>query len=356
MKNDRFSRLIASTRASKEVHELAIIAQNRRTGETASGFLGENQGQDIGPDTPYFLASASKLFVSALIMQQVEVGQLKLDTPITAFFAPGYLDALHVLNNVDHTDKITVENLLAHTSGLPDYFEQKQQDGTVFAREILKGNDSAYNVETVIGMLKKGMKPAFAPSTPGRAFYSDTNYQLLTAIIEKVYGCRFARAVEQNIASPLGLENTWVFDAEGPQRARAVIPLRNGDKQLHIPLVMTSVAGDGGVVSSAADGMVFIKAFFDGRLFSAKLLEQMRARWRRIFFPLQYGTGVMLFRLPPVMTFFQKQPDLVGHSGISGAFLYAEPENSIFVSGTVNQLASRSLPYKILLKAVAALR
>ncbi len=356
MKNNKFASAIEYARANKGMHELAIVAQNSKTGEEASGFKGALNGKDIGPDTPYFLASATKLFVTALIMQQVEKGQLELKAPITTFFAPGRLEGLHMLSGVDHTSKITVENLLAHTSGLPDYFEQKQQDGSVFARDILAGKDKSFTVETVIDMVRGGMKPAFSPAKPGRAFYSDTNYQLLTAIIEKVLGISFSEAVAKNITSPLGLKNTWVFDVEGPERERTIIPLRNGNKQLDIPLAMTSVAGDGGIVSSAADGLVFIKAFFEGELFSPELLNQITARWRRIFFPLQYGTGVMLFRLPSILTLFQKQPDLIGHSGISGAFLFAEPENQIFISGTVNQLASRSLPYQVISRAVPALR
>ncbi len=64
----------------------------------------------------------------------------------------------------------------------------------------------------------------------------------------------------------------------------------------------------------------------------------------------------MLFRLPPIMTLFQKQPDIIGHSGISGAFLFAEPENQIYISGTANQLASRSLPFNVMLRAIAAMR
>ena len=273
--NEKFARAIENARANRSVHELAMCAQNTKTGEEASGFVGRFEGQDIGPDTPYFLASATKLFVTAIIMQQVDKGQLVLSAPITTFFAPGRLDGLHMLNGVDHTSKITVENLLAHTSGLPDYFEQKQPDGSVFAHDILQGKDKSFTVETVIDMVQSGMKPAFAPSTPGRAFYSDTNYQLLTKIIEKVLGNSFADSVTKNIATPLGLKNTWVFDIEGPEQQRKIIPPRNGDMQLDIPLGMTGISGDGGIVSTAADGLVFIKAFFGGELFSATLLDQI---------------------------------------------------------------------------------
>ncbi|MCF6326700.1 MAG: beta-lactamase family protein [Devosiaceae bacterium] len=325
------------------------------TGEQSSGFSGGFDGQEIGPDTPYFLASATKLFVTAIIIQLVEDKSINLETPIVEFFAPNYLDGLHKLDGKDYTASITVKNLLAHTSGIADYFEQKQADGSVFAREILQGNDISYNIDDVVEMSKSAMTPKFAPGTARKAFYSDTNFQLLGAIIEKSSGVSFAEAVKTKIAAPLGLKNTWRFEADGPRAEQKTIPLRNGKNQLHIPHVMTSTGADGAIVSTAADGLAFITAFFEGKLFSPSLLKTICSDWRRIFFPLQYGTGIMLFQLPPILTMFKKQPQIIGHSGISGAFFYAQPENGIYVSGTVNQLASRSLPYNFLLRAITAM-
>ncbi|VAW14831.1 D-alanyl-D-alanine carboxypeptidase, partial [hydrothermal vent metagenome] len=288
-------------------------------------------------------------------MQLVEDKTISLDTPIVEFFAPGYLDGLHKLGGKDFTNSITVQNLLAHTSGIADYFEQKQSDGSVFLKEVLQGNDKSYNLDDVVETARSSMKPKFTPGIAKKAFYSDTNFQLLGAIIEKSSGMSFAKAVKTRIVEPLGLKNTWRFEADGPRAEQKIIPLRNGKNQLDIPCVMTSVGADGAIVSTAADGLAFISAVFEGKLFSPQLLETICSDWRRIFFPLQYGTGIMLFQLPPILTMFKKQPQIIGHSGISGAFFYAQPENGIYVSGTVNQLASRSLPYNFLLRAITAM-
>jgi D-alanyl-D-alanine carboxypeptidase len=63
---------------------------------------------------------------------------------------------------------------------------------------------------------------------------------------------------------------------------------------------MASVQADGGIVSTLADGLAFMDAFLGGRLFPAPLLEEMQADWHRVFLPLEYGTGIMRYRMPAV--------------------------------------------------------
>lgn len=328
--NNKFDKLARSARDNKAIYEMALMVANAQSNIKQSCFIGELNEQKIDQHTPYFLASTTKLFVTALIMQLLEKKQLALETPIVEFFAPNHLKGLHIYKGVDYTNNITIENLLAHTSGLADYFEQKQQNGSVFAKDILAGIDKAWNIDDVIEIARSSMKAKFIPSSANKAFYSDTNYQLLGAIVEKITGLSFAKAVKKNIVIPLGLKNTFVFEKHGINASRKIIPLRFGGTQLEIPKAMSSVGADGAIVSSAADGLIFIKAFFNGELFATDLLVPMMAKWRKIFFPLQYGTGIMLFRMPAFMSLFQKQPEIVGHSGISGAFLFADPKNDIY--------------------------
>jgi hypothetical protein len=85
-------------------------------------------------------------------------------------------------------------------------------------------------------------------------------------------------------------------------------------------------------------------------LFDAGFL-QVLGDWRRVFFPLQAGLGVLRFHLPRFLPPFQSKLDFIGHSGISGAFVYHWPKRDIIVSGTVNQMQSRSRPYRMMVKA-----
>jgi D-alanyl-D-alanine carboxypeptidase len=240
-----FRPLIERAGSNRAIHELALSAKSGRTGAVAEGFIGRIDGAEIGPDTPYFLASANKLYITAILMQLVAQKGLALDNTMAGFFAPGYLDGLHVLGNVDRTDEITVEQLLSYTSGLADYFEQKQPGGKTFAGGILSGQDTAFSLDDVVEMVRSGMKPAFVPGAPGRAFYADTNFQLLGAIIENITGLGLGEVVDRQICGPLGLKNTFLFHRSGPRADTNPVALRNGQRQLDIPMAMTGVAADG---------------------------------------------------------------------------------------------------------------
>ena len=82
---------------------------------------------------------------------------------------------MHVLRGVDSSMRITVEELLAHTSGIADYFEQRRADGTTQIGRALE-HDFSWTLGDVLRITRDELEPRFAPSTPGKAFYSDTNY------------------------------------------------------------------------------------------------------------------------------------------------------------------------------------
>jgi D-alanyl-D-alanine carboxypeptidase len=83
---------------------------------------------------------------------------------------------------------------------------------------------------------------------------------------------------------------------------------------------MASFGPDGGIVSTAGELMTFVRAFFEGGLFERATIGQLQD-YRRIFFPLQYGVGFARFALPRVLG----GEELIGHSGLSGAFAFLAP-------------------------------
>jgi CubicO group peptidase (beta-lactamase class C family) len=117
---------------------------------------------------------------------------------------------------------------------------------------------------------------------------------------------------------------------------------------------MASVQADGGVVSTLAESLAFLDAFFGGQLFPAALREEMQVDWHRVFFPLEYGTGVMRFRMPAVLTGLRRLPPLVGHSGASGVVMFRCHEKGLTVVGTVNQAQHRSMPYQLMVRTAVA--
>ena len=121
-----------------------------------------------------------------------------------------------------------------------------------------------------------------------------------------------------------------------------------------IPKAMASVRADGGIVSTAEDGLSFFQAFMTGKLFPRPYLEEMQQQWNRIFTPLQYGMGIMRFALPRYFSPLRPAPPMVGHSGASGAVLFYAPDVDLYVSGTVNQIKKRSLSYNLMVRLVFA--
>lgn len=302
---------------------------------------------NIQNDTNYFIASTTKLFVTAVILKLRLKGLLNLDDKISKYIDKHLMNGLHVLNNSDYSGDIRICNLLAHTSGLPDYFQDKDPAGKSLEDKLKSGEDKLWTPEEAI-CISKSMTPLFSPDTKGRAHYSDTNFQLLGIIIEKITG----RSVEENfdelIIRPLKLTNTYLYNQMTDNRP---VNFFYRNSELKIPMAMTSFKSDGGIVSNSYEMLVFIEAFFNGTLFPKEDLEELKI-WNRIFFPMRSGIGIHLFKLPWIFNPFGTIPDLIGHSGLSGALAYCSPEKNLFIAGTVNQVAFPDTSFKIAIKLI----
>jgi CubicO group peptidase (beta-lactamase class C family) len=299
----------------------------------------------------YFIASTTKLYVAAMIMQLRHEGRVALDAPAATYLDPSVMAGIHVLRGVDASDRITIRELLGHTSGIADYFEQRRRDGSTQLAKVLR-QDFGWTFQDVLRITKEELTPRFAPSTPGKAFYADTNYQLLGAIIEAVDGTTYETALRRRVLAPLALRDTYPFTLETLDRYTTIATMMYGARPVRIPRAMASARADGGIVSTARDGIRFLESFITGRLFPAEYLNEMQSHWNPIFPPMEYGLGMMRFALPRYFTMFKRLPAMVGHSGASGAVLYYVPELDLYASGTVNQIKRRSLSHNLLARVV----
>lgn len=298
----------------------------------------------------FFIASTTKLFVTALIMRLCQDGKLTLDSHAADFLPSELTERLLVYRDADYSRSLTIRHLLAHTSGLPDYFGDRRPDGRRLVDELLAGQDSAWSVEDVVRDIRQ-IKPPFRPGAKGKAHYSDTNFQLLGRIIETVLGVSFGQAVLTGICRPLGLERTYLYD--DPTDTRPA-DLYFKAQRLRIPKAMASVGPDGGIVSTAEELLVFVRALFEGQLFDARLLDDVRD-WRRIMFPLESGVGLMRFKVPWIFAPFGPRPELLGHSGLSGAFAFFAPARGVYLAGTVNQIHRPDLSFRLMLRLLGSI-
>lgn len=302
-------------------------------------------------DQPFFIASTTKLFTTALILNLQSANHLNLNDKIGRHLEESILKDLHILKGSDYSGKITIEQLLAHTSGLPDYFQGKTNGVKSLEKELMEGKDQSWTFEEAVER-SKTMKPLFAPGTKNKAHYADTNFQLLGKIILNCTGKTFSENCKLHITEPLGLSQTYLY--EDPHD-KTPAPLHYKTEKLIIPRAMTSFGPDGGMVSTSSELLTFAEAFFSGRLFPAEFLKGLQ-QWRPLFFPLQSGTGIHRFKLPWLFNPAGTVPELIGHSGLSGALAFFSPVDQLFIAGTVNQVAHPDLSFRTMIKLIRKLQ
>jgi D-alanyl-D-alanine carboxypeptidase len=300
---------------------------------------------NLSIDQAYFIASTTKLFTTAIILKLRAEGKLSLDDKISKYIDKSILSDLHIYKGKDYSHELTVKHLLSHTSGLPDYFQGKGKSGESLENEITAGKDQFWTFEQAIERTKK-MNPHFAPGTKGKANYSDANFQLLGKIIETITHESYSENCKKFIIEPLGLTNTYLYQDSTDKTPKTLYYKTN---ELNIPKAMTSFGADGGIVSTSNDMLIFIEAFFTGKIFPSSYIDELQ-EWNKIFSPMKSGIGIHLFKLPWILNPTGAIPYFIGHSGLSGALAYYSPKENIFIVGTVNQVAHPDVSFKTMIK------
>jgi D-alanyl-D-alanine carboxypeptidase len=313
-------------------------------------------GTAMRPDAPFFIASVTKLYIATTILQLYEGGEVDLDAPMSSYLPEGSVTGLHRLKGVDRTSEITVRHLLSHTSGLPDYLEGRRKGRPSMYREIARGNDQSWDFGDLVDIVRD-MRPHFPPQDLGadrqRARYSDTNYQILIAIIEAVTERSFAHVLEQRLLGPLGLRHTYLpGQSQPPEPLPEPAALWNKDQVLDIP---RALACFNDLVSTADDTLRFLGALIRGDLFEDPATYRlMQERWNRIFYPMRYGLGMMRFPIARLFGPGRQAVTLIGHSGATGSWLFHCPELDVLLTGTVDEINARALPFRFLPKVLRA--
>ena len=157
----------------------------------AMGFCDPEDKQPITEDTVFQLASVSKQFTAAAVMLAVRKGLLRLDDEITKFFP-----------ELAAYKGVTVRNLLSHTGGVPDYFDDEDWFINIWKEEKrVPGND-----EILRFLCETELKPSFAPGE--KLEYSNTGYNLLALLVERLSGVPFEEFLRKNIFEPAGMNST----------------------------------------------------------------------------------------------------------------------------------------------------
>ncbi|CAG0993483.1 D-alanyl-D-alanine carboxypeptidase [Anaerolineales bacterium] len=316
----------------------------------AAGIANPDTGMAMTPETPYFIASVTKMFTAAIVMQLYEEKRLDPEAAVLEYLPASLLDGIHVYKGTDYSSQLKVFQLVNQTSGLADFEADKPRDGKSVLDELKAGHDRAIDIDEAL-KITRSLSPQFAPGTPGRAYYSNLNYRLLGEIVQSLTQKSMADNFEERICLPLGLQRTYLYDWTMPRPGETPATVYLNNAPANVPKYLSSNISDGGLVSTASECLIFLRAFLEGRLFNKALLTRMMT-WNKIFFPLRYGYGLMYFQLPRYF-WFSPLPEFVGHSGSTGSFAFACPSRSLYLTGTLNQI-SPARPFFFMMELVRA--
>ncbi len=114
-------------------------------------------------------------------------------------------------------------------------------------------------------------------------------------------------------------------------------------------MYMSSIGSEGGIVSTAEETMIFLKAFFSGYFFLEEVFKELKS-WKLLFGPglFYYGTGIS----SQPISLLELKDGLIGHWGQSGSFAFYHPKTDLYFSGTVNQFFGHRVAAKLMMKII----
>ena len=241
------------------------------------------------------IGSVTKSFVATVVLQLVAEGAVELDAPIERYL-PGV-----VQGNGNDGNKITVHQLLQHTSGLADF--APEVGSPKLPQQLDQTTDGkAYRDFTPPDLVRIAMSipPQFEPGAQFQ--YTNTNYVLLGMLIERITGQSLAAEISSRILEPLALHDTY-FPLAGDTGLRDPHPrgYRNVDgKWVDATDMEAAWAGAAGaIISTGADVNRFFTALLTGKLLPAPQLAQMEQTMPWPSAPgMAYGLGLIRFQLP----------------------------------------------------------
>ncbi|MCQ4210882.1 serine hydrolase domain-containing protein [Streptomyces longispororuber] len=263
---------------------------DRHGGSTVltSGVADVKSQAPVARDSRFRIGSMTKPFVATVVLQLVRERRVVLDAPVAR-----YLPDLMRDGEGNKDGKITVRQLLQHTSGLPDYLD------LLSPAEILKDPFAHHDPRDLVNLALA------APRTfePGKGWdYSNTDYLLVGMLIEKVTGHPYGDEIRRRIIEPLSLSQTSVPGddpvIEGTHPRGYVRPGKDAPL-LDLTEFNPSVAGASGeMISSAGDLNHFLDALVGGELLYPAELRQMMTTERTGDKGRRYGLGLESNKLP----------------------------------------------------------
>jgi D-alanyl-D-alanine carboxypeptidase len=290
---------------------VVVLRRGARVQVLTAGVADVATGAPMTPDRRFHAASLTKPVVAAAVLRLVQRGALFLDDTVQEWL-PGLLPA---------GDRITVADLLSHTSGLAEY------NRVPAAWPVLRRHPVDQHALVVAA---GRARPTFEPGR-GQS-YSNTNYAVLGMLLERVTGRPLATVLQREVLGPLGMRSASLR-RDRVDEAPVAHGYAFGADTTRWDLTWGWAAA--GLVSDAPDVDRFFHGLFAGRLLDRRFVEQMvrpRAGWLGQW----SGYGLGLARLPT------RCGPVVGHTGdvpgyVSAAYTRRATGTSVVLMATTDR-------------------
>ncbi len=247
-----FDRLIEKNKAMGSL----IIAKNGEVQYSRSiGFsvINGTEKRPLKTDTRYRIGSVTKMFTTVIIFQLVEEGKLSLTDNLSKFFP-----------QIPNADKITIDQILGHRSGIHDMIASK---------DLAVWRTAGKPKDEILALMAKST-PDFEPGA--KYAYSNSGYFIIGNIIEKLTGQSYDLAVNERIISKTGLTNTYPAGSAIDTDKNESLSYRYSGVWKALPETHPSLLfGAGSMISTVSDMAKFIQALFDLKLVSKEHLDKM---------------------------------------------------------------------------------
>ncbi|OQW56653.1 MAG: hypothetical protein A4S17_13535 [Proteobacteria bacterium HN_bin10] len=227
----------------------------------------------LQPDSVFRIGSVTKQFTAAALLTLVDAGRVRLDDPLSNYL-PDFPEA----------SRITIRQLLNHTSGLGDYWRLQNDQAETVQRD--------FTTDQLIALFDR--EPLQFEPGAGWA-YSNSGYVLAGAVIEAASGMPWDAYLRQTLFEPLGMTHTG-YGHDPAFAARQVAGYSRVDNELAPmrPMSMTQAYAAGALVSNADDLLIWNRALHEGRILSETAYQQMITPvGAAAVEEAQYGFGVL---------------------------------------------------------------
>jgi CubicO group peptidase (beta-lactamase class C family) len=252
--------------------------------ERAYGMAHRGLGVTNTVDTRFAIASGTKALTALAVMTLVEDGTIGLATTARAVLGSD-------LPLID--DAVTVEHLLAHRSGIGDYYDEDTDPSLPVPAQNLVATEDYLSI-------LDGYPMRFAPGKDFR--YNNGAFVVLALIAERAGGVPFHDLVAQRVCAPAGLADTAFLRSDEPDRRVALGYLERDGLRTNVFHLPVRGNGDGGVYTTVADFHALWRAFFAGGIVSPALVAEMvRPRSVDQRSGSRYGLGFWLHKSSDVV-------------------------------------------------------